>query len=93
MSTSGDYKQQHLIKMANQIATASRPGTISPARSAPICVSSGPAEMLQTLREIAAETPDILSEDVHSACKPCSPGRAVRVTLLVIRVSDLRQRF
>ena len=24
-------------------------------------------EMLKTLREIAAETPDILSEDVHSA--------------------------
>ena len=69
MSTSGDYKQQHLIKMANQIASHiptrdDIPGQIS-ARMRQFWTS----EMQQTLRDIAAETPDILSEDVHSALR------------------------
>ena len=67
MSTSGDYKQQHLIKMANQIAhsTPSRddiPGQIS-AHMRQFWTS----EMQKTLRQIASETPDLLSEDVHNA--------------------------
>ena len=67
MSTPGDYKQQHLIKWANQIARSvptreNIPGQIS-ARMRQFWTN----EMLKTLGEIAAETPDLLSEDVHSA--------------------------
>ena len=67
MSTSGDYKQQHLIKMANQIAHSMPtrddiPGQIS-AHMRQFCTS----EMQKTLRQIASENPDLLSEDVHNA--------------------------
>ena len=67
MSTSGDYKQQHLIKMANQIARSVPTPEDTPEQISAHMRQFWTSEMLQTLREIAAETPDILSEDVHSA--------------------------
>ena len=67
MSISGDYKQQHLIKMANQIATSIPTRDDIPRQISAHMRQFWTSEMLQTLREIAAETPDILSEDVHSA--------------------------
>ena len=67
MSTSGDYKQQHLIKMANQIASSIPTQYDIPGQISAHMRQFWTTEMLKTLREIAAETPDILSEDVHSA--------------------------
>ena len=67
MSTSGYYKQQHLIKMANQIATNIPTREDIAGQISAHMRQFWTSEMLQTLREIAAETPDILSEEVHSA--------------------------
>ena len=67
MSISGDYKQQHLIKMANQIATSIPTREDIPGQISAHMRQFWTNEMLKTLREIAAETPDILSDDVHSA--------------------------
>ena len=67
MSTSGDHKQQHLIKMANQIASSIPTREDVPAQISQHMRQFWTTEMLKTLRTIAAETPDILSEDVHSA--------------------------
>ena len=67
MSTSGDYKQQHLIKMANQIATNIPTRKDIPGQISAHMRQFWTSEMLQTLREIAAETPDVLTEDVHNA--------------------------
>ena len=67
MSTPGDHKQQHLIKMANQIASSVPTREEVPAQISAHMRQFWTTEMLQTLREIAAETPDLLSEDVHSA--------------------------
>ena len=67
MSTSGDYKQQHLIKMANQIASSIPTREDIPGQISVHLRQFWTSEMLQTLRQIAVETPDILSEDVHSA--------------------------
>ena len=67
MSTSGDYRQQHLIKMANQIATSIPTREDIPGQISAHMRQFWTNEMLKTLCEIAAETPDILSEDVHSA--------------------------
>ena len=69
MSTSGDYKQQHLIKMVNQIASSVPTRDDVPAQICQHMRQFWTIEMQQTLREIAAETPDILSEDVHSALR------------------------
>ncbi len=67
MSASGDYKQRHLIKMANQIASSIPTRQDIPGQICAHMRQFWTTEMQQTLREIAAETPDILSEDVHSA--------------------------
>ena len=67
MSTSGDYKQQHLIKMANQIASNIPTRVGIPGQISAHMRQFWTSEMLKSLREIAAETPEILSEDVHSA--------------------------
>ena len=67
MSTPGDYKQQHLIKMANQIANSIPTRDDIPSQISSHMRQFWTTEMLKTLRTIAAETPDILSEDVHSA--------------------------
>ena len=67
MSISGDYKQQHLIKMANQIATSIPTREGIPGQISFHMRQFWTSEMLQTLREIAAETPDVLTEDVHNA--------------------------
>ena len=72
MSTSGDYKQQHLIKMANQIASSIPTREDIPGQISAHMRQFWTSEMLKTLREIAAETPDILSEDVHSALQSLS---------------------
>ena len=69
MSTPGDYKQQHLIKMANQIASNIPTRDDIPSQISTHMRQFWTSEMQQTLREIAAETPDILSEDVHSALR------------------------
>ena len=69
MSTSGDYKQQHLIKMANQIASNIPTKDDIPGQISAHMRQFWTTEMQQTLRDIAAETPDILSEDVHSALR------------------------
>lgn len=67
MSATGDYKQQHLIKMANQIASSIPTREDIPGQISAHMRQFWTPEMLKTLRQIAAETPDILSEDVHSA--------------------------
>ena len=67
MSTSGDYKQQHLIKWANQIASSIPTREDIPDQVSAHMRQVWTSEMLKTLSEIAAETPDLLSEDVHSA--------------------------
>ena len=67
MSTPGDYKQQHLIKWANQIASSIPTREDIPGQVSAHMRQFWTTEMQQTLRDIAAETPDILSEDVHSA--------------------------
>ena len=67
MSTSGDYKQQHLIKMANQIASSIPTREDIPGQVSAHMRQFWTSEMLQTLRQIAVETPDILSKDVLSA--------------------------
>jgi len=67
VSNSGDYKQQHLIKMANQIATSIPTREDIPGQISSHMRQFWTSEMLQTLREIAAETPDVLTEDVHNA--------------------------
>ena len=67
MNTSGDYKRQHLIKMANQIASSIPTREDVPGQISAHLRQFWTSEMLQTLRQIAVETPDILSEDVHSA--------------------------
>ena len=69
MSTSGDYKQQHLIKMANQIASNIPTKEDIPGQISAHMRQFWTSEMQQTLRDIAAETPDILSEDVHTALR------------------------
>ena len=69
MSTSGDYEQQHLIKMANQIASNIPTKDDIPGQISAHMRQFWTTEMQQTLRDIAAETPDILSEDVHSALR------------------------
>ncbi|MBL6821976.1 MAG: formate dehydrogenase subunit delta [Proteobacteria bacterium] len=67
MITPGDYKQQHLIKWANQIASSIPTREDIPGQISAHMRQFWTTEMLKTLRTIAAETPDILSEDVHSA--------------------------
>ena len=69
MSTSADYKQQHLIKMANQIASNIPTKEDIPGHISAHMRQFWTSEMQQTLRDIAAETPDILSEDVHTALR------------------------
>ena len=69
MSPSGDYKQQHLIKWANQIASSIPTRQDIPGQISAHMRQFWTREMLKALREIAAETPDILSEDVHSALR------------------------
>ena len=69
MSTSVDYKQQHLIKWANQIASSIPTRQDIPGQISAHMRQFWTREMLKALREIAAETPDILSEDVHSALR------------------------
>ena len=69
MSASGDYKQQRLIKMANQIASNVPTREDAPAQVSQHMRQFWTTEMKQTLREIAAGTPDILSEDVHTALR------------------------
>ena len=67
MSTPGDYKQQHLIKWANQIASSIPTREDIPGQISAHMRQFWTTEMLKSLRTIAAETPDILSEHVHSA--------------------------
>lgn len=67
MSTLGNCKQQHLIKWANQIASSIPTREDIPGQISAHMRQFWTSEMLKTLREIAAEMPDILSEDVHSA--------------------------
>ena len=67
MSTSGDYKQRHLIKMANQIASNIPTREDIPGQISAHMRQFWTSDMLKTLSEIAAEMPDLLSEDVHSA--------------------------
>ena len=67
MSTSGDYKQQHLIKMANQIAHSMPSRDDIPGQISAHMRQFWTSEMQKTLRQIASENPDLLSEDVHNA--------------------------
>ena len=67
MSTPGDYKQQHLIKMANQIASSIPTREDIPGQVSAHMRLFWTTEMLKTLREIGTETPELLSDDVHSA--------------------------
>ena len=67
MSTPGDYKQQHLIKWANQIASSIPTREDIPGQISAHMRQFWTTDMLKSLREIADETPDILHEDVHSA--------------------------
>ena len=67
MSTPGDYKQQHLIKWANQIAHSIPTREDIPGQISAHMRQFWTTEMLKSLRTIAADTPDILSDDVHSA--------------------------
>ena len=67
MSTPGDYKQQHLIKWANQIASSIPTREDIPGQISAHMRQFWTTEMLKSLREVAAKTPDILNEDVHSA--------------------------
>jgi hypothetical protein len=67
MSTSGNYKQQHLIKWANQIASSIPTREDIPGQISAHMRQFWTSEMLKSLREIADETPDILDEDVRSA--------------------------
>ena len=57
MSISGDYKQQLVIKMANQIATSIPTREDIPGQISAHMRQFWTNEMLKTLREIAAETP------------------------------------
>ncbi len=67
MSTSDNYKQQHLIKWANQIASSIPTREDIPGQIRAHMRQFWTSEMLKSLREIADETPDILDEDVRSA--------------------------
>ena len=67
MSTSGDYKQQHLIKWANQIAHSMPTRDDIPGQISAHMRQFWTSEMQKALRQIASETPDLLSEDVHHA--------------------------
>ena len=67
MSTSGNYKHQHLIKWANQIASSIPTREDIPGQISAHMRQFWTSEMLKSLREIADETPDILDEDVRSA--------------------------
>ena len=67
MSTSGDYKQKHLIKMANQIAHSMPSRDDIPGQISAHMRQFWTSEMQQTLSQIASETPDLFSEDVHNA--------------------------
>ena len=67
MITSGNYKQAHLIKMANQIASNVPTREDVPAQISAHMRQFWTSEMQKTLRQIASETPDLLSEDVHNA--------------------------
>ena len=67
MSTAMDYQQRHLVKMANQIA-----GNIPVRADVPgqICAHMRQfwtPVMQKSLRHIAAETPDSLCLEVHTA--------------------------
>ncbi len=69
MSGGGDYKQEHLIKMANQIAhSVPTRDDVSGQVSQHLRQFWTPG-MRQTLREIADENPDRLIEDVHNALR------------------------
>ena len=69
MSTSGDYKQAHLIKMANQIASNVPTREDVPAQVSAHLRQFWTSEMQQALQEIAAETPDRLTEEVLHALR------------------------
>ena len=69
MSIAGDYKEQHLIKMANQIASSIPIRDDIPGQVSAHMRQFWTPEMLKTLCEIATDTPDILSEDVQSALR------------------------
>ena len=69
MSVGGNYKQEHLIKMANQIAhSVPTRDDVSGQVSQHLRQFWTPG-MRQTLREIADENPDRLIEDVHNALR------------------------
>ena len=69
MSGGGDYKQEHLIKMANQIAYSVPSQDDVSGQASQHLRQFWTSEMRQTLREIAAENPDRLIEDVHTALR------------------------
>ena len=67
MSTAMDYQERHLVKMANQIA-----GNVPVRADVPQQISQHMRQfwtpvMQKSLRQIAAETPDRLCLDVHTA--------------------------
>jgi hypothetical protein len=69
MSTAGDYKQAHLIKMANQIASNVPTREDVPGQVSAHLRQFWTPEMQHTLQKIAAETPDRLTEDVLYALR------------------------
>ncbi len=69
MNASSDYKRQHLIKMANQIADNVPTREDVPAQVSQHMRQFWTPEMQQTLRDIASSTPDFLNEEVHSALR------------------------
>ena len=67
MSTAMDYQQRHLVKMANQIA-----GNVPVRVDVPQQICQHMRQfwtpvMQKSLQQIAAETPDSLCLDVHTA--------------------------
>ena len=69
MSGGGDYKQEHLIKMANQIAHSVPSQDDVSGQVSQHLRQFWTSEMRQTLQEIAAEKPDRLIEHVHTALR------------------------
>ena len=69
MSTAGDYKREHLIKMVNQIASNVPTREDIPAQVSAHLRQFWTPEMQRTLRQIATETPDRLNEEVHHALR------------------------
>ena len=69
MSGGGDYKQEHLIKMANQIAHSVPSLDDVSGQVSQHLRQFWTSEMRQTLQEIAAEKPDRLIEHVHTALR------------------------